>query len=388
MSTECLFMHPERTFFGQGVARKVGECVKDLGGKRVFLVTDEIVAGLDVFKDVEKSLEEKDIDYYVYSKVDANPTDVQVEKGAGLFKKEKADFLVAVGGGSSMDSAKAIGVLVNNGGSILDYGGLDAFANPIPPLVAIPTTAGTGSEVSPYAVLTNTEDNYKMCVASWRIFPKVAMVDPVMMASMPSLVTAATGMDALSHAIEAYCSIFAMPQSDALALPAIKLIIKHLGPAVANGSNMEAREGMAMASLMAGESQGAGAGAAHALGHQLTNRYGMPHGTAMYIMMPVVMKFNLIACVDRLVDIAVAMGEQVEGLSKMEAAEKAPYAVRRLGKSIGLPTTLSEYGADPKLIPICVERAAKDGDLETNPRVPTMEQIEELYKEAFGGPLG
>jgi len=291
--------------------------------------------------------------------------------------------LVAVGGGSPIDSAKAIGILVNNGGAIRDYVGVD-FKNLIPPLIAIPTTAGTGSEVTMWAMITNTKDNYKMGPGGWKLLPKVALVDPMMMVSAPPLLTAATGMDALSHAVEAYCTPYAMPQTDALAIAAVGFIVKHLGPAVANGSDLEAREGMAMGSLEAGMAfSSSGCGAVHALGHQLSTQYGIPHGMAMAIMMPPVMKFNMIACVDRLADIAVALGEQVDGLSIGEAAGKAILAVRRLGKSIGLPITLSEYGADPKLLPNLVKWALEDADLLTNPRIPTPGQIEELYKEAF-----
>ena len=389
MSIKCKLFLPERIIFGNGVAQQVGECVKDLKGKRVFLVTDKGVAGLDAFKDVENSLKKEAVDYYIYAEVGANPTDTQVERGARLYKEEKADVLVAVGGGSSIDSAKAIGILVNNGGSIQDYAGVDLFENLIPPLIAIPTTAGTGSEVGIWAMINNTKDNYKMGPGGWKLLPKVALVDPMMMVSAPPLLTAATGMDALSHAVEAYCTPYAMPQTDALAIAAIRLIVKHLGPAVANGSNLEAREGMAMGSLEAGMAfSSSGCGAVHALGHQLSTQYGMPHGMAMAIMMPPVMKFNMIACVDRLADIAVAMGEQVDRLSIGEAAEKAILAVRRLGKSIGLPTTLSEYGADQKLMPNLVKWASRDADLPANPRVPTLEQIEELYRKAFAGSLG
>jgi len=394
MSVIYRFQHPERVIFGQGVAQQVGQFVKDLGVEKVFLVTGKVVSSLDTFRDIEQSLKEQEIDYYIYAEADTNPTDVQVEKGAHLYKNEKADTLVAVGGGSCLDSAKAIGVLANNGlGPIRDYSSvdldIDPIPNPIPPLIAIPTTSGSGSEVSTAAVITNVADNYKMDIGGigTKLLAKVALVDPVMTASMPPLLTAATGMDALSHAIEAYCSPYAMPQTDALALSAIKLIMTHIGPAVASGSNMEARERMAMGSLEAGVSMNAWCGAAHALGHQLTTQYGMPHGTAMAIMLPVVMKFNMTACMERLVDIAVAMGEQVEGLSKIEAAEKAPYAVHRLTKSIGLPTTLLEYGADPELIPNCVSWAAKDDSIEGNPRTLTLEQIEELYQQAFKGAL-
>jgi alcohol dehydrogenase class IV len=388
MGIECLFMHPDRAIFGQGCAQQIGDCVKELDRKRAFVVTDKAVASLDIFRVVEKALKDRNVSYYIYSEVDENPTDRQVEKGAEIYKKENADALVAVGGGSSIDSAKAIGVLSNNGGSILEYKGMDLFTKPIPPLVAIPTTAGTGSEVTPYAVITNTKDNYKMGICGWKLLPRAVLVDPVMMADMPPAITAATGMDALSHAVEAVYSKNAMPQTDALAYSAIKMVSENLVRAVTKGSDMEAREGMAMASLMGGMAMCAGCGAVHALGHQLSNRFGMPHGMAMSILMPVILNFNASACPDRIAKIAVAMGEDVEGLDKTETAGKAAHAIHKLGKAVGLPTTLSEYGADPELLPICAEFAATAGDMPGNPITPTMEQIKNLYKRAFEGTFG
>ncbi len=387
MGIECLFMHPDRAIFGQGCAQQIGDCVKELDRKRAFVVTDKAVASLDIFRVVEKALKDRDVSYYIYSEVDENPTDRQVEKGAEIYKKENADVLIAVGGGSSIDSAKAIGVLSNNGGSILEYKGMDLFTKPIPPLVAIPTTAGTGSEVTPYAVITDTKDNYKMGICGWKLLPRAVLVDPVMMADMPPAITAATGMDALSHAVEAVYSKNAMPQTDALAYSAIKLVSENLVHAVTKGSDMEAREGMAMASLMGGMAMCAGCGAVHALGHQLSNRFGMPHGMAMSIMMPVILNFNASACPDRIAKIAVAMGEDVEGLGKTETAHKAAHAIRKLGKAAGLPTTLAAYGADPELLTICAEFAAIAGDMLGNPITPTMEQIQDLYKQAFEGNL-
>jgi alcohol dehydrogenase len=377
------FISPERVIFGQGVAEELGDCVHALKGKKAFIVTDKVVADLDSFKEVEKSLQKKNIEYHLYTDVDANPTDVQVDSGAERYQKMNSDILVAVGGGSSIDSAKSIGIVVNNGGSIRDYEEYDTIVNSIPPLIAIPTTAGTGSEASAWAVVTHTEKNYKMCPGGWEIIPRVALVDPVLSASMPPSTTAATGMDALSHAIEAVCSPYAMPQTDAFAFSAIRLIIKHIGPAVADGSNMEAREGMAMAAFEAGLSMNANCGGVHALGHQLSTQYGIQHGVAMGIMMPIVMNFNTIACVDRMVDIAIAMGEKVKGLSKTEAAKKAPAAVAQLQKSLGLPTTLSECKADPKLIPVCAKWALADPDIPGNPRTLTRKQIEALFKKAF-----
>ena len=395
MSNTSLFMSPERVICGTGAVEQLGELLKEFGTRKVLVVTDDIVAHLDAFETVKDSLEKADIDHHVYSEVDANPTDVQVEKGAKVFSEHGADALVGVGGGSSMDTAKAIGILVNNGGSITDYDfgtetdftQVKAVSNLIPPLIAIPTTSGTGAEVSAWAVVTNTKDNYKFFPGGWQVLPKVALVDPLMTASMPPLVTASTGMDALSHAIEAIVSPYAIPQTDAFAFSAIRLIMKHIGPAVSDGSNIEAREGMAMAAMEAGLSMNAWCGGVHALGHQLTTQYGMPHGMAMGLMMPVVMNFNLIARLDRFIDIAIAMGENVEGLSLIDAAQKAPQAVFKLVKALGLPTSLKEYGADPQRLPDCAEWSLKDSDLQGNPRTMTREQVDGLFQKAFEGAI-
>lgn len=393
MSEISLFMSPEQTIFGRDSAKEVGKYAKLLGAGKVFVVTDEIIVGLEPFKAVEKSLKDANLDYYVYAEVDQNPTDVQIENGARLYKEEKADLLLSIGGGSSIDSAKAIGILADNPGSIRDYAcnyitGMDSNpmnnANPIPPLITIPTTAGTGSEVGAWVVVTNTKDNYKFFAGGWNCLPRVAIVDPVMTSTMPPSLTADTGIDALCHAIEAYCTPYGMPQADVFALEAIKLVVKHLGPAVADGSNIDAREGMAMGALQAGLAMNAGCGGIHALGLQLTSKYGIPHGRTLAIMMPGVMRYNLLACVDRFVDIAKAMGEKVEGLSQMEAAEKAPFAVEQFAQSIGIRTTLSKETEDPELVPICAKHALENENIHGNPRMPTLEEVEELYKQAYG----
>lgn len=383
MPVKHIFLSPEQVLFGIGAVEQLGDCVLSLKGKKVFVVTDKGVAGLDAFKAVETSLKQKNIEYHLYTDVDANPTDLQIDNGAMVYRQTNADTILAIGGGSAIDSAKAIGIVVNNGGSIRDYEAYDSVVNTIPPLIAIPTTAGTGCEVSAWAVITNTQGNYKFCPGGVRIIPKIALVDPELTASMPPGITAATGMDALSHAVEAICSPYAMPQTDAYAFSAIRLVVKHLGAAVADGSNMAAREGMAMAALEAGLAMNANTGGVHALGHQLSTQYGIPHGVAMGMMMPVIMDFNTIACLDQMADIAVAMGADIKGLSKQDAAERAPAAVLLLQKSLGLPTSLSECNADPALIPICAKWAMTDTSIPGNPREMTQEQIEGLFKKAF-----
>jgi alcohol dehydrogenase len=391
MLQTSLFMAPERVICGQGVALQAGVHAKDLGARKAFIITDEIIAGLPVFKEIVQSIEDQGIDSYVYSDVDVNPSDVQVEKGAALYHSEKADILVAVGGGSPLDSAKAIGILATNGGTIHEYDNVadddpekpDSVTKPIPPLITIPTTSGTGAEVTSFAVITNTKEKYKMIPGSWRSTPKIALVDPLMTTSMPPQVTATTGMDALSHAIEAYCSPYAMSQTDALALSTIKLVVENLEVAVADGTNLKAREAMSIAAMQGGLCINANLGGVHALGHQLSSQYNIPHGMAMSIMMPVIMEFNIGVCTDRMVDIARALGERTDGLSKTEAALVAPRAVRRLATSLGLPVSLSDCGADPENIPTAAKWALNDFDILGNPRSITIEQAEDLYLKAF-----
>jgi len=390
MNQASMFMSPERVVFGTGCVQQIGELALELGQK-AFVVTDNNVHKLDIFKTIEKSLKKSKLEYYVYSEVDANPTDVQVEKGADVYRHEKADILIGVGGGSAMDSAKAIGILIGNGGAIRDYdfdsavdfSNVKTLTQPIPPLITIPTTAGTGAEVTAWAVVTNTKDKYKFFPGGWQAIPKIALVDPLMMESMPPLVTATTGMDALCHAIEAIASPYAMSQTDAFAFSAINHIVTHIGPAVANGSNIEARKGMALGAMEAGLSMNAWCGGVHALGHQLSTQADMPHGMAMGLMMPSVMAFNLMACPDRYADIAHTMGEKIDDLNVMDAAAKAPKAVKKLLALVGLPTSLKECGIDKKIFEECAKWAIRDSDVQGNPRTISYEQALTLFYEAY-----
>ena len=393
MSEPTIFMTPERVVFGEGSALQAGEYAKSFGASKVFIVTDKTVAGLDCFADVLKFLADQKIDAFVYDEVDANPSDVQVERGAGLCKEHGAQAIVAIGGGSSLDSAKAIGILVANGGSIIDYHyDIDSdwtdpeatpLTKPILPLITIPTTSGTGAEVTAFGVITNTTDNYKMFPGSWLSLPKVALVDPLMTVSMPPRVTAATGMDALSHAIEGYLSPYAMNQTDIYALSSIALVAKNLKIAVEDGDDLTARSGMALASTQAGLCMNAWCGGVHALGHQLSSQYGIPHGESMAIMMPVVMEFNANVCVERMAEIAKVMDSNAIGMSAGEACKMAPEAVRKLTASIGLPVSLSEYGISPDRFAECAKWAVRDIDMDGNPRAISLEDAEALYGKAF-----
>jgi alcohol dehydrogenase class IV len=257
--------------------------------------------------------------------------------------------------------------------------------NPLPTLIAIPTTAGTGSEVTQFSVVTDTERSFKAGIANPYLIPKVAIVDPSLMESMPPSLTAATGMDALTHAIEAFVSVNAQPFSDAMALHAIRLIGMYLRPSVANGSNQEARSQMAVASTLAGMAfSNAGVGLVHAMSHPLGGRFDVPHGVANAILLPFVMRFNLIARLERFGQVAQALGERVEGLSVSEAGKRSVEAVVQLSADIGIPGRLSQVRVKAEGIPqVAIDATNMKRAIGWNPRLVKQEEIEKLYREAL-----
>jgi len=254
----------------------------------------------------------------------------------------------------------------------------------MPPFIAINTTAGTASEMTRFTIITDTDRHVKMAIVDWHVTPNVSINDPELMLSMPVFLTAATGMDALTHAIEAYVSINATPLTDSVAMKAIELISQYLRPAVANGSSLEARDKMAYAEFLAGMAfNNAGLGHVHAMAHQLGGFYNLPHGVCNAVLLPHVEKFNLIACPDRFVDIAIALGEEVDGLSDMEAADEALEAIKRLSEDVGIPAGLKELGVKEEDMPILAENAMKDACGLTNPRKATEKEIIQIYKNAM-----
>jgi alcohol dehydrogenase len=254
----------------------------------------------------------------------------------------------------------------------------------MPPFIAINTTAGTGSEMTRFCIITDTSRKVKMAIVDWRTTPNVAINDPMLMVGMPPALTAATGMDALTHAVEAYVSIIATPVTDACALKAIELIANNLRAAVANGQDMAARDAMAYAEYLAGMAfNNASLGHVHAMAHQLGGFYDLPHGVCNAILLPAVEKFNMIAKMDRFVDIAKAMGEKVEGMSTRAAAEKALEAIRTLSSDVGIPSGLKELGVKEEDLKIMAENAQKDACGLTNPRCPTLDNVIDIYKSAL-----
>lgn len=382
---EFMFGIPSFVQFGPGVAKKAGEVAQGLGSRKVLLVYDKGVKSAGLADEVLKALQDSNLEVLEFDGVQPNPTDTLVENAAAMAREFQPDAIVALGGGSSIDCAKAINILQTNPSPINQYDGLNTVPNPTRPLIAIPTTAGTASEVTAFSIVTDTTRQKKMVIGGQFVGATIALVDPQMTLGMPSSITASTGMDALTHAIEAYVTtLLSNPITDALALQAISLIGKWLRKAVANGADMEARDAMAYAEYLAGMAfNSAGLGIVHSMAHQPGSLLGKPHGVCNAICLPVVCEFNLMANAEKYAKVAETLGEDISGLNIMEAAEKAVVAIRRLSRDVGIPSGLGEIGVTEKDIPIMAENALKDVCTLFNPRTVKVEDIVELYKKAL-----
>lgn len=379
------FFIPTVSLMGVGCAKEAGPQAKALGATNMLIVTDAGLAKLGVADQIKKQIEEAGLKAVIFDGAEPNPTDKNVAAGVEVYKKNKCDGIVTLGGGSSHDCGKGVGMVIGNGGTIRDYEGVNKTSKPMPPFLAINTTAGTASEMTRFCIITNTDTHVKMALVDWRCTPNVAINDPLLMVGMPAFLTAATGMDALTHAVEAYVSTIATPITDACALQAMKLISQYLSPAVANGENVEARDRMAYAEYLAGMAfNNASLGYVHAMAHQLGGFYNLPHGVCNAILLPQVCEFNLIACPQRFADIAVALGENIAGLSVTEAANKGIAAIRTLSKSVGIPSGLAELGVKEADLKVMAGNAQKDACMFTNPRKANLEQVIGMFKASLG----
>lgn len=375
---------PTVNLMGIGAANEIGNQVKVLGGSRILLVTDAFLAESGMADDIKAKIEAVGAKVIVYAGAEPNPTDKNVHDGLKVFQENECDMIISLGGGSSHDCAKGIGIVATNGGNIRDYEGIDKSTKPMPPFIAVNTTAGTASEMTRFCIITDTDRKVKMAIVDWRVTPNVAINDPLLMVGMPPALTAATGMDALTHAIEAYVSTAATPVTDSAAVMAIKLISQNLRKAVANGQNIEARDKMAYAEFLAGMAfNNASLGYVHAMAHQLGGFYNLPHGVCNAILLPHVSRFNIIACPERFADIARFMGENTEGLSVRAAADVAIEAIKQLSADVGIPTGLRELGVKEEDIEVMAENAMKDACSLTNPRAATLEDVKEIYRQAL-----
>lgn len=369
--------------YGLGSLSQIGQCANRLGGERIFVVTDPGVIKHGWVDESIKYLERQSLKYVVYDNVVSNPRCFQVEQGAKLYNQKKCDVIVAVGGGSPMDTAKGIAILVSNHGRIHDYAGCNLITQPIPPLICVPTTAGTGSDVSQFSIIGDPRKKMKMTILSRAIMADISLIDPRMLQTKPRELMAATGIDALTHAIEAYVSSLAWPLTDPHAIHAIELVFRHLRKAV-DTRDIEALEGMAIASLEAGIAfSNAILGAVHALAHPLSGVYDIHHGIANAILLPMVIRKNVPHAPSKFARIAKAMGLDTRGKSDLEAAGYVARMARELIRNLDLPSTLSEIGVKAVDIPAMARDAAQDLCMQTNPRCYGIGEIESMYQEAL-----
>ncbi|HLR68207.1 MAG TPA: iron-containing alcohol dehydrogenase [Virgibacillus sp.] len=377
------FVTPE-IIFGDGAVDQVGESCRRLGAQKVLVVCDDGVMHANWGEKVVKNCQDANLACTVFSDITSNPKDKEVHRGVKVYLDNECDAVVGVGGGSALDAAKAIAIIATNGGNIHDYEGVDKIDLPLPPLVMVSTTAGSGSEVSQFSIIVDTGLKKKLTIVSKSLIPDIAIVDPITLSTKDAALTASTGLDVLTHAIEAYVSVAATPLTDVQAKNAISLVSEYLRPSVASTSNKEAKNAMAMASLQAGLAfSNAILGAVHAMSHAIGGRFSLEHGEINAVLLPYVMEYNLLAAPKQFAFMAEMMGENINGLTAMEAGKKAISYVRKLARDIGTPTTLSAMGLDESAIPVMSQIAIKDACMITNPRDVTIRDVEELFRLAL-----
>ncbi len=382
-----LFTHEgiRRTVFGPGCSAKLAEEVKLLAGSRALVVIDPHVLAAGVAGPALETLGQAKIKYETYSAITREPEPAEADEAARLGREIKAQVVVGIGGGSALDLAKAASALIANEGSAVDYVGLDLLKKAGPPVICLPTTAGTGSEVTFTAVFTRRADKFKGGINGRLLYPHTAMLDPKLTVTCPPYITAIVGMDALTHAMEAYTSRAATPVSDLNALAAIELIGDNLRQAVAHGENLQAREGMLLGSYLAGLALAqAGVGAVHAMAYPLGAFFDIPHGEANATLLPFVLRHNLIACPDRFASMAYALAELPEDLTTREAAEACVAEVMELSLDIGIPQSLNELKVPQNQVPAMAAKAMTVArPIANNPRKVDAGDLENIYREAF-----
>ena len=378
------FRQPAFVRYGFGVSALVGEEARQLGLARVLMVTDKGVRAAGLLEGALASLKGAGLEVEIFDDVESNPTTAIVDRALAHFKAAEADGVVAIGGGSAMDTGKAVAFLASNGGRVSDYFGVDKVKLPPRPCIAIPTTAGTSSEVTNNVVFTDPETHLKFAANSPNAAAARALIDPGLTLSLPPGLTAATGMDALTHALESYTTQGAYDLTEALALEAIRLIGRWLPTAVRDGQNRQARERMMMACLLGGIAfNQSRLTIVHALSHPVSGWCGTPHGVANAILLPHVMAFNVDYAQEKFARMAEALGAEPRGMSLAEAAHAAVEKVRRMNDELGIPPGLSAVGVSADLIPAMATDAMKSGNIPLNPRPITYEDCVAIYRAAM-----
>lgn len=388
MNRQFDFLMPSVNFFGPGVIAKIGDRAKMLNMHKPLIVTTEGLSKIDngPVKQTIASLEKAGVDYTVFTGAEPNPKIRNVQAGKKMYQDENCDSIITVGGGSAHDCGKGIGIVLTNGDDISKLAGIETLKNPLPPLMAVNTTAGTGSELTRHAVITNEKTHLKFVVVSWRNIPLVSFNDPMLMLDIPKNITAATGCDAFVQAIEPYVSVDHNPITDSQCKEAIQLIQTALPEVVANGHNIEARTKMVEAEMLAGMAfNNANLGYVHAMAHQLGGQYDAPHGVCCALLLTTVEEYNLIACPERFAELAKVMGFDTTGLTLYEAAQKSIDGMREMCRLVGIPSSIKEIGAKPEDFEMMAKNALKDGNAFSNPRKGTVEDIVKLYQKAYDG---
>lgn len=380
-----LFVTPKYIITGENALSLSKDYLEKFGNK-AFIVTDEMMVKLGALEKVLTVLKEINLEYEIFSEVNSEPTDLIVEKGIRKYKESNSDFLIALGGGSPIDAMKAIGAMISNEGEIVDYLG-KVIPNEPPVLVAIPTTAGTGSEATQFTIISDTKNNVKMLLKGPSLIPTLAIVDPVFTVTAPKQVTAATGVDALCHAIEAYTSRKAQPMSDTFAISAIKRIFENLSVAYEKGENLKAREEMSIASLEAGIAfNNSSVTIVHGMSRPIGALFHVPHGLSNAMLLDECLKFAKDGAIEKFDKLAQAIGVYKEGMSKAESATEFVLATSKLLSKLNIQT-LDEFGVDKEDFMNSVDKMASDALVSGSPqntmRIPTKEEIIDIYKRLW-----
>jgi alcohol dehydrogenase len=377
------FVAPE-FIFGAGSRRLAGQYAHNLGGRRVLLVSDPGVIAAGWTGQIAASLEESGLPYVTFSDISPNPRAEQVMAGVQIFAEQQCNLLVAVGGGSVIDCAKGIGIVHSNGGNILQYQGVDQVLQPMPPLICIPTTAGTAADISQFAIIADLQRRSKIAIISKAVVPDLALIDPETTSSMDPFLTACTGLDALTHAVEAFVSKASSPITDLHALQAIRTIAGHLLPAIHQPDDLDQRTAIMLASLHAGLAfSNAILGATHAMAHSLGGLHDLPHGLCNASVLDRVVEFNFSAAPERFERIAQELGLDLRGLSTNERKAALIKWLRKLRQAAGVDSSLRLLGVGKDDVSRLGKMAMRDPCMITNPRQPKQRDIEVLYEEAL-----
>ena len=380
-----LFRTTPRIVMGPGAIGQIGDEIREMKAKKVLLVTDKGIVEAGLIKLALESLEKSEINHAVFDGVEPDPRYEIAADCVSMIRREKADLVIGFGGGSAIDIAKSAAIMATNEAPIAEYFGIDLIPKPGLPTVMVPTTAGTGSEVTPIAILSDEGEKLKKGIVSPYLFPSVAILDPELTLGLPPNITASTGMDALIHAIEAYTSVNATDMTDILAFRAMELVYHNIRTAYANGNNLPARSSMMEGSLLAGMAfANAGVTAVHAFAYPIGAEFHIPHGVANTLMLPHVMRFNLLGNLSKFADISEAFDLSIEGMDELQTAEMFVEAIERLAKDLRVPKNLSEFGISEKDVPVLAEGVMKVTRLlANNPRVVNLEDAVEIYKAAL-----